>query len=296
MAATVAQLLSVARSQLGTKEPGWDSTPGGQITKYSRWYAKYSGQSGYIDTYWCEMFVSWCLAGAGFTVTEAGRFGNCNPHIAWWKAHGRWSAHPSPGAVVYFSWDGDGIAEHVGFVETVLPTGKLATIEGNATIGGGAHDGVYRMTRGRGAVVGFGLPPYLPAGTPAPAIAKSTPSLRLPGPVPIAASGGKYGTADARHVPWQQCPVMARGFGGPENAGQHAWAGYWFRLMAAFSPGYFTGITSTAAGKAEVTRGEIGPVTIAAADAMAKQVLGTAYTPFRGVIPAAAWRVYQPAR
>lgn len=296
MAPTVTQVLGVAASQLGIKEPGWDTTPGGQVTKYSRWYVNWSHQTGYLDTYWCAMFASWCLATAGFGVTEAGRFGNCNPWIRWWKTQGRWAArtHPVPGAVVFYDWDGDGAAEHVGFVEKVLPDGRLQTLEGNATVGGGAHDGVYRMKRTRSYVLGYGLPPYATTAVrPAASTPASPASRRLPGPIVIAAAGGHYGTADARVVPWAQCPQMARGFGGPENPAQRAWAAYWYRLMGTFSPGYFRTITATPAGRAEVTRAEIGPATVGAAERMFRQ-LHPGAAAWRGVIPADAWRVYQP--
>lgn len=295
MAPAAAQVLGIARTQLGYTEPGLSDAPGTQVTKFGHWYATWAHQSGYVDTYWCAMFCSWVFANSGFAIAEAGRFGNCGPWIRWWKGQHRWAGRNSPsvGAQVFFDWDGDGVAEHVGLVESIRPDGRLVTLEGNATIGGGKHDGVYRMVRGRSYILGYGLPPY-GTGAPAPA-AKTAVSLTLPGPIAIGAGpDGKYGTSDARKVPAGKCPVLARGFGGPENITQRTWAAYWYRLMGTYSPGYFRQITATPAGQAEVTRAEIGPVTIAVAERMTREKFGPKTPPFRGVIVAQAWQIYQP--
>lgn len=294
MAPTAARVLEVARSQLGYTEPGTGDRPGTQVTKYGRWYSSWSHQSGYVDTYWCAMFCSWVFASAGFGIGEAGRFGNCNPWIRWWKSQKRWAGSPVAGAQVFFDWDGDGAAEHVGLVESLRPDGRIVTLEGNASPGGGKHDGVYRMVRGRAYILGYGLPPY--ATTVSAPTARTASSLSLPGPVTIAAGpDGRFATSDARKVPWRKCPVMARGFGGPESSAQRLWAAYWYRLMGTFSPGYFAEISATAAGRAELTRAEIGPVSIGVAERMTRQKFGAQAAPFRGVIPAAAWRLYQPS-
>jgi hypothetical protein len=87
---------------------------------------------------------------------------------------------------------------------------------------------------------------------------------------------------------------MPRGFGGTENASQALWAAYYLRLLGTYSPGYFSKLTATAQGRAEITRSEIGPATIAAAEQMTKEALGKTAPVFRGVIPQEAWKPYQP--
>ncbi len=119
-------------------------------------------------------------------------------------------------------------------------------------------------------------------------------SKKLPGPVAIGNDAmGRYGTADAREVPYTACPMMPAGFGGPENRSQALWADYWYRLMAKFSPGYFAQITMQPQGIREIQRDEIGPVTIKVAKKMVTQTSGSAPS-FNGVIPPGAWRMYQP--
>ena len=303
MATTLEGTLAVARSQLGIKEPGLgDDSPGDQVTKYGQWYAAWSGQRGYIDTYWCAMWCSWVLATAGHAVGSNGRFGNCNPWIRWFKAGGRWNGKNSPvvGALVFYDWNGDGAAEHVGIVEAILPDGRIQTLEGNASIGGGARDGVYRMKRSRTYIMGYGRINYTAASKPgggagsAPPIV--VPSLRLTTPIPIGADPDhKLGTSDARRVPWSKCPMMPRGFGGPENASQRLWVAYYLRLLGTYSPGYLKSLTASAEGRAEVARLEVGPATVKAAEAMTKQALGAKAPTFRGVIPPEAWKPYQPS-
>lgn len=301
MAATLARVMEIHRTQLGYAEPGWNDAPGTQVTKYGRWYAAWAHQGAYADTYWCAMYQSWVLAQAGFGIAEAGRFGNCNPWIAWLKAHHIWGPMPRPGALVFFDWNADGWAEHVGMVEQVRADGRIQTLEGNASIPG-RHDGVRRMVR-KGAILGYGYLPYAPppAAAPAtvttrtspltvPAGAKGSPSQQLPNPVPI---GAPLGTADARAVAWRRCPPMPPGFGGPESGSQAAWAAYWYVLMGRWSPGYFKLLLGTPKGRSEVARREIGTQTVAVTEQMVHQVNPKAPS-FRGVIPPLAWSLYQP--
>ena len=158
---TAQQTLDLARTQLGYEEPGWgDDDAGDQFTKYGSWFAAQTGMSAYQDTYWCQMFVTWVLHHAGFGTEQVGMYGNCNPAISYWRTRGRWTAKPHAGDVVYYSWNGDTIAEHVGFVEAPLSDGRIQVIEGNATTSG-VRDGVRRLIRNpAGIVLGYARPPY----------------------------------------------------------------------------------------------------------------------------------------
>ena len=81
---------------------------------------------------WCAAFVSWCYNEAGmngpfFTFTHS-------EGIEWFKEHGQWRdssfTDMAPGDCVFFDWDLDGWANHVGMV--IGTDGKkLYTIEGN---------------------------------------------------------------------------------------------------------------------------------------------------------------------
>jgi len=267
MPATEQRVLDVARSQLGYTEPGWGDRPGTQLTKYGIWYAEWAGKPAYRDTYWCAMFASWVLASAGFAPQDAGRYGNCGPWVKWFKARGRWGNTPRPGAVVFFSWNGDQTPEHVGIVESVRADGRVVTIEGNASIPG-RKDGVYRMVR-RAGILGYGYPPYTQAD----------PNEPRPG-------GARPGY-----------PTLYRGTGGPEDTtgNQRWWVGQWYKTMASHSPGYFRKITSNPRGAAEIKRLEIGDVTLAVTRDMAAQVLGSRLR-WRGAIDQPIWAIYPPVK
>ena len=118
-----ALMVSIAKSQIGTE--------GGE--KYWRWY----GFTEPVD--WCACFISWCASEAG--LIEEGmvpRFSGCSEGIRWFMAEGRWIAaidepniRPMPGMIVFFDWEHDGIADHVGIVEGCI-RGNVYTIEGNS--------------------------------------------------------------------------------------------------------------------------------------------------------------------
>lgn len=112
-------LVEVARSQLGNVggEPYWS------------WY-------GFPDRVeWCACFVSWCADQCG--LIESGvvpKFSYCDDGIAWFQSRGRWkerTATPQPGDLIFFDWDHDGHANHVGVVEK-YNDGIVHTIEGNS--------------------------------------------------------------------------------------------------------------------------------------------------------------------
>lgn len=265
MTPTVKRVLDVARSQLGKTEPGiGNNDPGNQLTSYGIWYARWSDQPAFKDTYWCAMWVSWVMATAGFTPAESGRFGNCNPWITWFKARGRFNQTPKPGAVVFFSWDGDTRAEHVGIVESIRSDRRLVTLEGNASIPG-KHDGVYRMVRSPYYVVGYGHQPY-------------------------AAGGAATGGTRAGY------PTLTRGFGGAAAPGNERWwVGQWYRLMARHSPGFYRKIPASAAGQGEIKALEIGDATLAVTKDMATVALGNQLH-WQGAITPQIWAIYPPVK
>jgi cell wall-associated NlpC family hydrolase len=159
---TAAQVLALAKAQLGTSE---DENGGG--TKYQVWYmntpraeetVKRDGGSRqeYLDAAWCSMFVSWVgdHSGAGASI---GRDAYTVEHARWFKNNDRWGDTAKPGAVVFFSWSGgkslDDI-EHVGFVEKDNHDGTISTIEGNTS------GKVAERVRSKSDVVGYGYPDY----------------------------------------------------------------------------------------------------------------------------------------
>ena len=112
-------IVAVALSQVGNV--------GGQ--PYWSWY----GFSSRVE--WCACFVSWCADQCGYI--ESGvmpKHSYCPTGVDWFRSRGQWqdrNSTPAPGAIIYFDWGGDGVADHVGIVES-CDGSTVYTIEGNA--------------------------------------------------------------------------------------------------------------------------------------------------------------------
>ena len=82
---------------------------------------------------WCACFVSWCYGQMGLSEP---RFAACQSQgIPWFTSHGQWGARGyeniAPGDAIFFDWDGDGSADHVGLV--IGTDGeRVYTVEGNS--------------------------------------------------------------------------------------------------------------------------------------------------------------------
>lgn len=181
MSNTLAVVAAAFASELGYKE-GRNNT-----TKYGAWFGP-----GFQNTAWCDEFVSYCGAKAG-AADIIGRFAYCPAHVQWFKMRGQWGLTPRAGAIVFYSWNHDPIADHVGFVERVItsPTSSPAiqTIEGNTSSGvvgsQGNGDGSYRRVRTTRDVLGYGYPAYS-----SPAANSSIPAVLVsskPAPAPAGA-------------------------------------------------------------------------------------------------------------
>ena len=112
-------IVAVALSQVGNV--------GGQ--PYWSWY----GFSSRVE--WCACFISWCGDQCGYI--ESGvipKHSYCPTGVEWFRSKGQWqdrNSIPAPGSVIYFDWGGNGVADHVGIVESC--DGSIVyTIEGNA--------------------------------------------------------------------------------------------------------------------------------------------------------------------
>lgn len=123
----------------------------GRPNASTHWYAQRHG-TAYLSASWCDMFVSYIAAGSGFG-RQVGEFAYCPSHVNWFKANKQWGSKPRYGAVVFFDWDNDNIADHVGFVES-YGGGTVTTIEGNTS------NAVKRRTRFPSDILGYGYPAY----------------------------------------------------------------------------------------------------------------------------------------
>ncbi|MCX4687302.1 LysM peptidoglycan-binding domain-containing protein [Kitasatospora purpeofusca] len=151
---TAADMVARASRDVGYKEgPNND-------TVYGRWY-------GLNYNPYCDMAVSMWASEIGES-GAVGRFAYCPSHVNDFKAKGRWfgrNADAQPGDIVFFSWDGGPVADHVGVVRAPASAGQdVPTVEANTSSGTagsqGNGDGVYFRTRPRSSILGFGRPAY----------------------------------------------------------------------------------------------------------------------------------------
>ena len=137
------KILSVAAMQIGNS--------GGQ--PYWSWY----GFGSRVE--WCACFVSWCANECGYI--DAGiipKFASCDVGMNWFKNHSLWQTNtytPREGDIIFFDWDSDGLANHVGIVEKVKD-GKVHTIEGNS--GDACKKLEYNSSDSK--ILGYGIPQY----------------------------------------------------------------------------------------------------------------------------------------
>jgi hypothetical protein len=151
-------VLNAARSQLGYNGEGDCDSP---ITTFGEWFG--------VQTQWCAEFVSWCLAQAN--VPSLGRFAHGEDYCPAWVSNFKDACRfklssPQPGDVVFYNWNLDGVADHVGLVESVGADGSITTIEGNTddpTLARYACGNCCRRKhRTTTYVLGYGQPAYTP--------------------------------------------------------------------------------------------------------------------------------------
>ena len=131
-------LVALAKLQVGNV--------GGQ--PYWSWY----GFNSRVE--WCACFVSWCLNQAGYSEPK---FAGCaSQGVPWFQSHGQWAngnyKDLAPGDVIFFDWEGDGSADHVGIVIGTDGT-RVYTVEGNS--GNACHIRDYPINSN--VIYGYGL-------------------------------------------------------------------------------------------------------------------------------------------
>ncbi len=84
---------------------------------------------------WCACFVSWCATQCGYTQNnQTPKFISCKVGIEWFQEHGQWKGKnyiPKSGDYIFFDWEPDGIADHIGIVD-YYEDGYVYTVEGNS--------------------------------------------------------------------------------------------------------------------------------------------------------------------
>lgn len=172
--ATASDALRVAAAEIGYNRFN-DPAEG---TKYGRDYAtRHGAYYGTNGVPYCAIFATWVLRHVGIT-PPGGDFAYVPYGINAARAANRLvtKAGTQPGDLVCFDWNGDGVADHVGFVELNRGT-YYQTIEGNTSPGTAGSQsnggGVYRRTRDLSCVIAVIRPEYSGA---APAVQPSKPA------------------------------------------------------------------------------------------------------------------------
>ena len=138
-----AAMVAVAQSQIGNV---------GGAPYWSWWGLDYRVE-------WCAIFISWVADQCGYL--DAGvlpKMEGVRHYVDWFIERGQWQGRdyePSPGDIIFFDWESDGLADHVGIVEKV-EGGLIYTVEGNS----GDRCVENRYYLGSAPVYGFGLPLY----------------------------------------------------------------------------------------------------------------------------------------
>lgn len=145
-------------------------------TCFARDYYKHTGYNLQAQP-WCAMYVSECFVQAFGLETAKKLLGGalyhyCPTGVNQFKAAGRWSKVPEPGAVLFFT---NGTrAYHTGIV-TEVTSSRVKTIEGNTSgasgvveNGGGVCAKSYDKTYSR--ILGYGLPDWSLVKAPEPVI------------------------------------------------------------------------------------------------------------------------------
>jgi len=146
------KILTIAAKEVGYKQAANGSN------KFGVWY-------GADEVAWCAIFLSWCAAQTGINNGIIPKFSYVPHGVDFYKKQGRFRSAkgytPQPGDIVFYDFNGNGTADHVGIV-TSYSGGMISTIEGNTSSVSQTNGGaVERKKRNAvSGVLGYGLPKY----------------------------------------------------------------------------------------------------------------------------------------
>ena len=147
--ATAKDVIELARSYVGVHEDPLGSNNVFCNTDYyghpvsGEWYP------------WCCTFVwdIFRIAGASDLFFNGQRTAYCSTVAAWGAQYEVPYGSAQYGDIVLFDWDGDGVADHIGYVIGLNNDGSLWTVEGNTSDADHSNGGyVLERTRYRGSV------------------------------------------------------------------------------------------------------------------------------------------------
>jgi len=148
-------VVDVAKSQLNYRETGNNDTI------YGKWF-------GLNNQPWCAMFVSWCYDQAGLISKVAAQtkkgFASCDAGLKWFTKKNKIVpvGQAQAGDLVFFQFDKDAQADHVGICASNDGKGFLMVYEGNTSgdsKGSQSNgDGVFLKKRSYSLIMGVARP------------------------------------------------------------------------------------------------------------------------------------------
>lgn len=154
---TAEEILSVARSQIGTKE----SPSGSNNVKYNTAY--YGREISGAAYPWCCVFLWWVFQSVGAAKLFFGgeKTAYCPTAESYYKKAGQWHDVPKAGDIVFYDFGNTGASNHIGIVESVNEDGSITAIEGNTSLSSEDNGGaVMRRVRSGACVRGYARPLY----------------------------------------------------------------------------------------------------------------------------------------
>ena len=151
---TTNDIVKIALSEVGTKEKGVNNV------KYNTWYYGKEVDGGKNQAYaWCMAFISWCANQAGVPTDIIPKENYCPDAVKFFKSKGIFKTRkehtPKSGDIVFFDWNKNNAADHVGIVVDVTSK-NIITVEGNK------GDAVKKCTykKSYSCILGYGIPEY----------------------------------------------------------------------------------------------------------------------------------------
>ena len=148
-------VVDAAKSQLNYRETGNNDTI------FGKWY-------GLNNNPWCAMFVSWCYDQAGLISKVAAQtkkgFASCDAGLKWFTKKNKIVpvGQAQAGDLVFFQFDKDAQADHVGICASNDGKGFLMVYEGNTSgdsKGSQSNgDGVFLKKRSYSLIMGVARP------------------------------------------------------------------------------------------------------------------------------------------
>lgn len=185
--ATALDVLNVARTQIGFHEGANNENP------YGDWY-------GVPNAPYCAMGLSWCFAQVGLSnliAAQTPKGFSYNPTaLHWFQMQGLVVNKMSmtTGDLVFYDWNGDGVADHVELCEAASPGGFTTIAFNTGNPNDPTQEGCWRVHRNWLFVIAVVRPKYPKPIQPTQQVSNSKKATAAVAATGTAVTGGLYAT------------------------------------------------------------------------------------------------------